>query len=105
PAPRFLAPGERAHEEGPRAMLRFLITNKRERQSFEHLAGPIEFGRGPERDNIPRCVVQDGYISRDHVKVEEQPDGRIKVDNLSQRNSIRVLPDNSLIDRGQTAVL
>src|SRR5262249_8623637 len=85
-------------------MLRFLISNKRERQNFEHLSGPIEFGRGPERDGITRCVIQDGYVSKDHVKVEELPDGRIKAETLSLRNSIR-LPDNSLIDKGETRQL
>src|SRR5436190_2683903 len=86
-------------------MLRFLISNKRERQNFEHLAGPIEFGRGPERDGITRCVIQDGYISRDHVRVEEQPDGRIRIENLSARNSIRILADNSTLAPSQTSFL
>lgn len=85
-------------------MLRFHIANKRERQNFEHLAGPIEFGRGPERDGVTRCVIQDGYVSKDHVKVEEIDDGRVQIENLSQRNSIR-LPDSSLIDKGETRAL
>ena len=85
-------------------MLRFLITNKREQQRFEHLSGPIEFGRGPEREGVARCVVQDGYVSKDHVRVEEHPDGRVKIDNLSARNSIR-LPDNSTIDVGKATLL
>src|SRR5262249_54857285 len=86
-------------------MLRFLISNKRERQHFEHLSGPIEFGRGPERDGITRCIIQDGYISRDHVKIEEQPDGKIRVENLSARNSIRVMADNSTIGPSQATSL
>src|SRR5437763_1806343 len=86
-------------------MLRFLISNKRERQHFEHLAGPIEFGRGPERDGITRCVIQDGYISRDHVRIEEQADGRVRVENLSARNSIRVLADNSTLAPNQASFL
>ena len=89
-------------------MLRFLITNKTQRQNFEHLSGPLEFGRGPERlvdgQPVSRCVVQDGYVSKDHVRVEEQTDGRVKVDNLSQRNSIR-LSDNSTIDVGAAKLL
>src|SRR5262245_30474270 len=85
-------------------MLRFLVSNKLGRQNFEHLSGPIEFGRGPERDGILRCVVQDGYVSKDHVRVEEQTDGRVKIDNLSARNSIR-LPDNSIIDKGETKLV
>src|SRR5262245_65684155 len=86
-------------------MLRFLVSNKRERQHFEHLAGPIEFGRGPERDGIIRCIVQDGYISRDHVRVEEQADGRIRIENLSARNSIRILADNSTLAPSQVSFL
>src|SRR5581483_4676607 len=86
---------------GTRFMLRFTISNRLGRQNFEHVSGPIEFGRGPERDGIPRCVVNDGYVSKDHVKIEEQPEGRVKIDNLSQRNSIR-LPDNTLIDKGDS---
>ena len=69
-------------------MLRFLISNKRERQHFEHLAGPIEFGRGPERDGLPRCVIQDGYVSKDHVRVEELPGSQLRIENLSARNPI-----------------
>jgi adenylate cyclase len=85
-------------------MLRFLISNRRERQHFEHLSGPIEFGRGPERDGMTRCVIQDGYVSKDHVRVEEQADGQLQVENLSARNSIR-LADNSIIDKGETRIL
>src|SRR5262245_33533359 len=85
-------------------MLRFLISNKSGRQHFEHLAGPIEFGRGPERDGITRCVIQDGYVSKDHVKVDEMPNGQVKIENLSLRNSIR-LPDNSVIGTGESRTL
>ena len=80
-------------------MLLFVVSNKRERQQFEHAAGPIEFGRGPQRGEVPRCVVQDSYISRDHVYVEELDGGRVRVRNLSARNSIR-LADNTVIGTG-----
>jgi signal transduction histidine kinase len=69
-------------------MLRFTIANKRERQQVEHHSGPIEFGRGPKRNDVPRCVVQDPYVSKDHVRVEELPNGQIRVDNLSQKQPI-----------------
>lgn len=77
-------------------MLRFHVTNKREQQTFEHLTGAIEFGRGPQRGTTPRCVIQDSYVSKDHVVVEETGPGNIRIENLSQRNSIR-LNDNSVI--------
>src|SRR5205807_2417823 len=77
----------RFHHEGPRTMLRFLVSNKVGRQTYEHPSGPVEFGRGPERDGLTRIVIQDGYVSKDHVKVEELADGQVKIDNLSARNS------------------
>ena len=70
-------------------MLRFRVWNKLERQEIEHLSGPIEFGRGGARHNVPRCVIQDLYVSKDHIRVLELEDGRVRIENLSQRNSIR----------------
>jgi adenylate cyclase len=80
-------------------MLRIEVSNKRERQQFEHPAGPLEFGRGGPRNGVPRCTVQDLYVSKDHVRVLELDGGRVRVENLSQRNSIR-LADNSVIATG-----
>ncbi|HTU18316.1 MAG TPA: adenylate/guanylate cyclase domain-containing protein [Gemmataceae bacterium] len=71
-------------------MLQVRVWNKIERQEIEHLSGPLEFGRGPARDDVPRCVLQDLYVSKDHVRVLELEDGRVRIENLSQRNSIRV---------------
>jgi signal transduction histidine kinase len=69
-------------------MLRFHITNARERQQLEQAAGPIEFGRGPKRLNIARCTIQDPYVSKDHVRIEELPSGLARVQNLSQKQPI-----------------
>src|SRR5437588_8234612 len=81
-------------------MLQIHVSNMRERQQFEHPGGPIEFGRGPKRDTIPRCTIQDDlYVSKDHVRVEELPDGHIRIENLSQRNPIW-LADNTTIAPG-----
>ncbi len=85
-------------------MLRIQVSNKRERQEFEHPAGPLEFGRGGPRNGVPRCTVQDLYVSKDHVHVLELEGGRVRVENLSQRNSIR-LADNSIIATGATREL
>jgi adenylate cyclase len=80
-------------------MLHFRVWNKLERQEIEHLSGPLEFGRGPARNDVPRCVLQDLYVSKDHICVLELEDGRVRIDNLSQRNSIR-LADGSAIGIG-----
>jgi signal transduction histidine kinase len=69
-------------------MLRFHIHNARERQQLEHTTGPIEFGRGPRRNNVPRCTIQDAYVSKDHVRLEELPNGEIRVENLSTKQPV-----------------
>ncbi|MHB1423830.1 MAG: adenylate/guanylate cyclase domain-containing protein [Gemmataceae bacterium] len=69
-------------------MLRIRVSNKQESQEIEHSSGPLEFGRGPARDNIARCVLKDPYVSKDHVRILELEDGRIGIENLSKINSI-----------------
>jgi signal transduction histidine kinase len=76
-------------------MLRFHVHNARERQQLEHAAGPIEFGRGPRRGNVPRCIIQDAYVSKDHVRIEETAPGQMRVDNLSSKQPI-VLADRAI---------
>src|SRR5262245_9923775 len=71
-------------------MLRFQVQNSRERQQLQHAAGPIEFGRGPRRGLVPRVVVQDAYVSKDHVRIEEQADGELHVENLSTKQPIHL---------------
>jgi signal transduction histidine kinase len=77
-------------------MLRFQVHNSRERQQLEHAAGPIEFGRGPKRNNMPRCSIQDAYVSKDHVRLEEMPNGQIRVENLSAKQPI-VLAEGAIV--------
>src|SRR6266404_922898 len=84
-------------------MLRFHVSNKREQQQFEHQVGPIEFGRGPKRDSAARCVIQDLSVSRDHVRIEEL-NGELKLENLSQKNPIR-LGDSTVLDPGKSCQL
>lgn len=78
-------------------MLRIQVSNRRESQQFDHEAGPIEFGRGPKTNAHPRCVIQDLFVSRDHMRAEELPAGLLRVENLSNRNPIR-LADDSLLE-------
>jgi adenylate cyclase len=72
-------------------MLRIHVSNKTDHQQFDHADGVIEFGRGPQRENAPRWVIQDDlYVSKDHVRVSELPGAKVRVENLSQRNAIWV---------------
>jgi adenylate cyclase len=81
-------------------MLRFHLSNKREHQQFEHLSGALELGRGPKRGSVARCVIQDLYVSKDHVRLEEKDRGLVRVENLSQRNPVWFSDNTSLAPGG-----
>jgi signal transduction histidine kinase len=84
-------------------MLRFHVHNSRERQQLEHAAGPIEFGRGPRRNNVPRCTIQDAYVSKDHVRIEQLPSGQLRIDNLSSKQPV-ILADRTIPPGGSELV-
>src|SRR5262245_30485174 len=81
-------------------MLRFQVSNKFESRTFNHETGPIEFGRGSARNGLARCVVQDKFVSRDHLAVEEIAGGRVQIANLSQKNRVR-LTEDVLLEPGE----
>lgn len=86
-------------------MLLFQISNKCTRQQFEHGDGPIEFGRGPKRESTPRCsILDDPYVSKDHVRIEESAAGKVQIENLSTRNPIW-LADNTSLTPGSKSAL
>src|SRR5258708_5297069 len=85
-------------------MLRFHARNPREGHGLEHPEGPNELGRGPKRNDVPRCMIQDGYVSKDHVGAQELATGEVRIENLSQKGPI-VLPDNRAIPPGGSANL
>ena len=72
-------------------MLRCHLSNDREKQQIEHAQGPLELGRGPRRD-VPRLVIADPYVSKDHVRIEELLGGLVRVENLSQKQPVRISP-------------
>jgi adenylate cyclase len=82
-------------------MLQFQVVHKQQRHDFEHPGGPIELGRGPARNGVPRHVLPDLYVSADHVGVVELDGGRARVTNLSQRHPIR-LADGTAIAMGDS---
>jgi adenylate cyclase len=62
---------------------------------FDHAAGPLEFGRGPQRD-APRQIVNDPYVSGDHLRIEELNDGQLRITNLSEHVAVGVDGDEPL---------
>jgi len=71
---------------------------------YNHGSGPFDVGRYPGEDEVPRCVVEsDPTVSKNHLRLEAQPDGRVMVTNTSQRKRIR-LPELELAP-GESRVL
>lgn len=63
-----------------------VVSSEGSEESFLHEEGPLEFGRGPQRD-YPRCTVADPYASRDHVRVTPVEDG-VFIENLSLSSDV-----------------
>src|SRR2546423_11417617 len=80
-------------------MFSVTVTNKLETQQLTHSRGPLEFGRGPARDGTARVVVRDAFVSRDHLRVEELPGGRVRIVNLSSKAPIAI-DNHSLLNPG-----
>jgi adenylate cyclase len=84
-------------------MLIISISNKRQNVRLEHSKGPLELGRGPQRA-IKRIMLEDIYVSRDQLLIEEVEDSRVQVENLSQKREI-TLSDGSLLDAGARRIV
>jgi adenylate cyclase len=83
-------------------MLRIHITGQHGQiPPFEH-AGAIEFGRGPQRGEVPRRMLNDPRVHLDHLRVEEDS-GRLRLTNLSPQ-PFR-LPNNDRLEPGASVVL
>ena len=79
------------------------VTNDKQNEQFQH-AGILEFGRAPQRADIRRVQLDDMYVSRDHLRIEELPDGRLRLENLSVSRPV-FLPDGGDIPLGGTRSL
>ncbi|MBY0459682.1 MAG: hypothetical protein K2V38_20370, partial [Gemmataceae bacterium] len=69
-------------------MLTLTVVNKLETQQLTHAGGPLEVGRGPAREGAARLVVRDGFVSRDHLRLEERPGRKVRVTNLSAKSPV-----------------
>jgi adenylate cyclase len=78
-------------------MLSISVTSQGHSQAFDLPSGPFEFGRAPPQGGVPRLVIDDGFVSRNQLRVEELPSGRIRVENLSTRTPV------TLADRTEIA--
>jgi adenylate cyclase len=76
-------------------MLWILVSSKTNRDQFFHHEGPLEIGRGPQRDT-PRKVIPDIKVSKDQLVLEEQENDCVRLRNLSSHVPVR-LADGSTI--------
>jgi adenylate cyclase len=83
-------------------MLRVRVTNDKQNEQFEH-TGVLEFGRAPQR-GVSRCQLQDIRVSRHHVRLEELPNERVRLENLSTSGPV-LLSKGGSIPLGDTVTL
>ncbi len=84
-------------------MITVIVTGPQQNLQLHHESGPLEFGRGAQRQ-LPRVLIEDPYASRDHLRVEELADGRVRVENLSGSKAV-ILNDGPTLPTGATQVL
>jgi hypothetical protein len=72
-------------------MIHIVVKNDHQELATIHDAGPLEFGRAAGY-KTPRIVVNDLHASRDHLRIEETGDGKLRVRNLSRSSPVTVEP-------------
>jgi adenylate cyclase len=79
-------------------MLRIRIRNDNQSENFSLTGGSLLIGRVDD-GNSKRFVVNDRYVSRDQLTIEELPDNRVRVEN---RGGKVTLSDGTVAERGET---
>lgn len=80
-------------------MLKVVLINKWQHLNTQHAAGPLEFGRGDRRQAERVIILNDAFVSRDQMRVEAIPGGRLRIENLSATNMVR-LENGPKVERG-----
>ncbi|NLF70615.1 MAG: response regulator [Candidatus Anammoximicrobium sp.] len=78
-------------------MLRIAIDNAKQQKEYLHESGPLVLGRQPGGDQA-QVVIDDDYVSRRHLLLEEIPPRRLRFENFG-RNDLE-LTDGTKIGRG-----
>jgi len=86
-------------------MLILTVANKQETQTVSHPSGPVELGRGPARTGAARVVVRDAFVSRDQLRLEELPNRKVRVENLSAKSPMAIDGHSMLSPGAATEIL
>jgi len=86
-------------------MIHIVVHNDQQELATIHDAGPLEFGRATG-SKTARIVVNDLHASRDHLRIEETGDGRLRIHNLSKSAPVTVENDKPIEpDQARTVAL
>ena len=78
-------------------MPRARIRNAREDREVDLPDGPVEFGRGPAPPGgLPRIMIPDQTVSRDQLRVTPLGPDTVRIENLSQKHPVGLLPDGRI---------
>ena len=76
-------------------MLNILISNQKEYSPIRLGSGSIVLGRAPRPGGLTHTI-QDDYCSANQLQVEELPEGRVRLTNLSARVFVTLSSGSSL---------
>ena len=80
-------------------MILLMIQNERQESRVRHGGGSIVLGRNPSSD-LPQIIIDDQYVSRRQLVVEELPGGYLRFENVG-RNDVE-LADRTRVQRGES---
>jgi len=78
-------------------MLQITISNDRQNSKLNHSGGPLEIGRGPQRE-VERLVIEDRFVSRNQMRLLQIGD-QVELENLG---APLTLSDGQTIESGET---
>jgi adenylate cyclase len=81
----------------------FVVTVQRDgitSLEITHDSGPLEFGRSVGQNRI---ALDDPYVSRKQLRIQEEPDGRVRITNLSEKIAV-TLSNGQSLDPKETCV-
>ncbi len=84
-------------------MIHLVVQNDQQELATIHDTGPLEFGRAAG-SKTPRIVVNDLHASRDHLRIEETGDGKLKIRNLSKSSPVTIENDKPIDPEGSRIV-
>lgn len=82
-------------------MIEIIVSNEKQKLRKRHPSGPIEIGRNPGT-SIARLVVDDSYVSRSQLRIEQVQEDHVHLVNLG---AAITLADGDEVGRGDERVI